>query len=123
MQVERKMKVAYFLLFTLVFLVLVSNVYADDGVNLTDLPQQLATQLGIPLFAAQLLTTAIILSLPLLPALRFTRGKTNQFFVMILLGFVTLGFCVAMTWLPVWMFVIISLVVALLFSDRLTSRF
>lgn len=117
------MKVAYFLLFTLVFLVLVSNVYADDGVNLTDLPQQLATQLGIPLFAAQLLTTAIILSLPLLPALRFTRGKTNQFFVMILLGFVTLGFCVAMTWLPVWMFVIISLVVALLFSDRLTSRF
>lgn len=107
------------LLFT-VFLVamLVPNVYAapDDTVNLQDLPTYLAEKLSIPTFAGQLLACSIFLMMFLLPIAWFAR---RNMMLTLLVGFILLGFFIAVGWLPYWFLLIISLLVAGLWSAKM----
>jgi len=89
-------------------------VHADGEVDLTQLPQALADALTIPLFAGQILTSAIFLALFLFPTLMLTRNMIAP----LLMGMIVLGFCTAMTWLPFWFLLIICLLVALLFGGK-----
>jgi len=116
------MKYCYFLLFTLVFLALIPTVYADDPVNLSDLPQQLATQLTIPLFAGQILASSIILALFLLPTV-FACSKFGKdvIFPSLFMGFLSLSFCIAVGWLPTWILLITVLIVVALLSGQLRN--
>lgn len=116
------MKLFSFLLFTLVFLALIPIVYADDPVNLSDFPQQLATQLTIPLFAGQILASSIILGLFLLPTVfACSKFERDVIFPSLFMGFLSLSFCIAVGWLPTWLLLIVVLIVVALLSGNLRS--
>lgn len=93
----------------------------SEGVNLTEFPQGLATQLGIDLFPAQILASIIFLSLVMLPVLLFTKGKNMA--ATIIFGLGSLGFCVALGWCPIWIFTIITLTLAFLFGKNIIGVF
>lgn len=105
-------------------LMLIPCVYADndEAVSLTDLPAKLSEFLTIPLFPAKLLTSSIILALFVIPT-TFACSKFNKDVVIpdLLVGFLALSFCISMGWLPVWIFVIIVLIVAVFFARKLTE--
>lgn len=92
-------------------------VSAQEDVNLAELPSQLAARLTIPLFAAQILTTAIFLAIFLFPTLLLTRNLM----VHLVMGIVVLGFCIAMTWLPWWLLFVLCMLIALLFSGSVRN--
>lgn len=102
---------------------LIPLVYAEGEVNILNIPEYFADKLGIPLFAGQLLTSTIFLFTFLLPIALISRKKNVSPFAELIVGFGIMSFCVALGWMPVWIFVIISLMVALFFSDAITSRF
>jgi len=111
-----------FLLFALAFLVLVPNVYAadEDAVNLSEFPDQLVIALTIPLFAAQILASSIVLSLFLLPTV-FACSQFNKDVAIpsVFVGFLALSFCIAVTWLPYWILIIVAILVALMFGNSI----
>jgi len=109
------MKTKFLLTSLILLLIFVIPVYASEDVNLSDLPQQLSEKLTIPLFAAQLLTTAIFLTLFLFPAFILTKNILAH----IMIGFIIMGFCIAMEWLPYWFLIIIAMIVALMFSGKM----
>lgn len=95
------------------FASLVSRAYASDGeVNLSDFPQKLADALSIPLFAGQLLATGIILALFLLPTLLLTKNVMAH----LMMGFISLAVCLALGWIPYWLFILIAVGEALFFA-------
>ena len=85
------------------------------GVDLSTFAQALATALSIDLFPAQILCTTIIMVLALGPTLLLTRNKMAHLMV----GFLVLSFCVAMAWLPVWIFVVTVLLIAFMFGSTI----
>ena len=89
-----------------------------QGVDLSTFPQELATFLNIGLFPAQLLTSTIVLSFFIFPTLLLTRAR-NQTISVLLVGFSTMGFLIAVGWLPVWIFVIIALFTAILYAGKI----
>lgn len=88
-------------------------------VSLTAFPQYLASQMGISLFASQLLVTSIFVMLFLGPLLILTRNKMAH----LIMGFSIISFCVAMAWFPLWSFVLICIMIALFFSRSIIGRF
>lgn len=93
----------------------------SETVDLTGFPQALANQLGISLFAGQMLASLIFLVLVMLPVLFFTRGK--NIFATLIVGMSSLGFCVALGWFPAWSLVMIVFITVLLFSTRILGIF
>lgn len=87
-----------------------------DTVNLQNFPQQLATALGIPLLAGQILAGLIIMSLFLVPTLFFTKGKNMLLALVIAYG--GLGFATAMSWFPAWMFILLIIMTAALIAGK-----
>ena len=112
----------FFLTFSILILALtIQTVYADaDDVNVLDFPKQLSERLTIPLFAAQILASLIIMSFFLLPTLLLTRGQSV--FAPLVIGIGSVGFCVAIGWFPVWLFVLICMLIALMYAFK-TERF
>jgi len=99
---------------------LISGVYADDkNVNFAELPNQLAERLNISLFAAQILISSIILGIGLFPTLILTRGRNPL--AALLIGMCLLSFCIALGWFPVWIFVLICFLIAVLFAKQITK--
>lgn len=88
------------------------------GVDLSTFPQELATFLNIPVFASQLLTSTIILCFTLFPTLMLTRAR-NQTISVLLVGLTTMGFLIAVGWLPVWIFAIVCLFAGLLYAGKI----
>jgi len=119
-------KLSWLLLVLFVFTALTSLVYAsdEDVVNLPDFPQKLCDALGMPtnLFAGQLLASSIVLALFLLPTV-FACSKFNKDVVIpsLFVGVMSLSFCIALEWLPVWIFVLVTFLIALMFSDKITG--
>ncbi len=93
------------------------------GVDLTDFPQGLADQLGIDLFAGQILAACIMLALLLFPTLFLTKKFNFPTITALIMGMLGLGFCVAVGWLPIWLFTVICMVIALMFSKQVIGIF
>lgn len=104
----------FFLLLAFAFL-LVAPVRAEGDVSLTDFPTKLAEQLGIDVFAGKILASVIILLLFLLPCFLLTRSQPAHLIV----GMAGLGFCIAMGWLPIYIFAIIGLLIAFGFTKMI----
>lgn len=122
-----KLKFTWVLLVLACLLLFVSPVFAasSDTVNLANFPQQLATALGVSLFVGQLLASTIILCLVLFPTMMIAGyfGRSGSVFPAILIvGLSMMGVCVALTWLPVWLFAIVALLTGLLFADKITHK-
>lgn len=98
---------------------------SSDVVNLAMFPNQLALNLGVSLFVGQLLASTILLCLFLFPTMMIAGyfGRSGSVFPAILIvGLSIMGVCVALTWLPVWVFAIVALLIGLLFADKITKK-
>jgi len=116
----KKTKLPLFLLVLFSSALIIPTVYADEGnFDLTAVPQALADRLNISLFSSELLVSLIFCVMFLFPALLLTRNILAH----VIVGVAVLSFCVALTWFPVWIFVIVCLMIALFFSDKITGIF
>lgn len=83
-------------------------------------PNWLADALGIPLLAGQLLASACVLACILLP---FAFYERRSFWATIIIGLVVFAFLVALGWLPTWLMLLLTLLVAGLFAFRFSNWF
>jgi hypothetical protein len=84
-----------------------------------DLDDQVAAALGISTFGAGLIIAAILVFMFLLPLGYLYSGKNkNPMLPCVIVGNALLGFCVYMTWFPVWLFAIEIALTAALWSLR-----
>lgn len=115
------MKLIYGIVTITLIFVLISTVYAadDDTVELDELDDYLSEKLGISLFPAQLLTTAIMLGLFVFPTLLLTKGHNEQMIAALGMTLVVLGFCIVIGWLDYWFLIIVVMIVALMFSGKM----
>jgi len=77
--------------------------------DFSKIPEDLADALGISLLAGQLLMSAIILFMFLLPMAIWSDKDT---LASVIVGLVLLAFLTAVQWLPYWIMLVISLVIA-----------
>jgi hypothetical protein len=76
-------------------------------------PEGLANQLSLTDFTAGILLSAIFIIIFVLPmALWERRGVFGKLIV----GVITLGFCVAVNWLPTYFLLVIGLLVAIMLA-------
>ena len=109
----------YILSLPLFFLVLtlITPVYADDepDINLVNLPEQLGDAWGISSFAAGLFMSTVLLFAFLLPLVVWR--KTGL--ITLIVGFSIMGFCIAIGWLPYWIMLLISLLIASMYASKI----
>jgi len=105
------------------FFSFVSSVYAETEVNLLTLHEALGERLGVGTFAGGLIASSILLMMTILPIALINRSRKGGGgpIAELFMGMVILGVCVAITWFPVWIFVLLCFLVALLFSDKITE--
>ena len=115
----------WLILIPIFFLMLISPVYAESEINLLTLHEALGERLGVGTFAGGLIASSILLMMGILPVALINRrrngggGPIAEIFV----GMVLLGVCVAITWFPIWIFVLLCFLIALMFSDELKGTF
>jgi len=100
---------------------LISPVYAETEVNLLTLHEALGERLGVGTFAGGLIASAILLMMTILPVALINRSRKGGGGPMaeLFIGLTILGVCVAITWFPVWIFVLLCFLTAIMFSDKL----
>jgi len=96
---------------------MVNRAYAQDEIDLSTFPQGLADTLNISLFAGQLLASVIMMLIFMLPVVVYTKTLLPPLFV----GLLTLGFCIALGYLPVWFLLIISMLIAVLWGSKISG--
>jgi len=101
---------------------LISIAHAEADIDISAIPQALADKMGIPLFATQLLCSGILLFIFIMPITLLSRKRGTSPIAELLLGFVILGVCLALGWLPYWILLILGLLVALLYADKITGK-
>lgn len=112
---------ALFPLFLVCFAVLslVSPVYGASPIPFPDLPDALANQTGISVFACQILFTVIVELMFLLPLNATKRG--SAFLPNIILGLGTMVFTVAIGWCPYWVLLLVCLVIAVFWGMKVSK--
>ncbi len=117
-----------FLVFSLVFCILffvslkVQPVKAEtDSYNLTDLPNGVADYFGIDVFSAEILVSALfLLFTTMLCGVAFYKSQNSAvLYAVLVVDFVSMGFLVALGWLPYWIFLMVCLLVAILLAMQL----
>lgn len=108
--------------FLILLVLIIPFVYAEEEPNLDimGLPQELANRLGMPdnVFAAGiLLSTLVLVSIALTLALL----KAGSLLILIVC-FTSSGFLVAIGWLPVFLFFIALLLIAVLFGPKIVGK-
>jgi hypothetical protein len=78
--------------------------------NLTTVPSQVGTQLGVGAFIGGLLCSLVVLMLILVPIMIMTKGK--QFTLYLILTLVTLAPLTALGWFNLWVMILIVLAIA-----------
>jgi len=111
-------------LFTLAFLfsISISPVLAETDYSIYDLnalPTQVAAHLMINVFTAGLICSAVLFIICLLPMTIVTRSKRSSWIPELCLSLILLGFCVAMTWLPIFFIIAPCIIIALMFSGKM----
>jgi len=106
---------------SIVFLLsfLISIAHAEADVDISAIPQNLADKMGIPLFATQLLCSGILLLIFVLPTALIGRKKSGSPIAELFVGFITLSVCIALGWLPVWLFLMLCLLVGVMFAGKM----
>lgn len=88
----------------------------NQTIYLEEIPSLLATALDVDLVAAQLLLSAIVLLIFLMPMLLIKRGR--GFLAEMFVGLVVVCFLMGIQWLPYWVGLIICLLVAVMLSGK-----
>jgi len=92
-------------------------------VDVSQFPNNLAYALNIPLFAGQLLASVILMSFFLFPTMMLTHGKTRQEIPITFIGVGTLSVCIALGWTPYFVMLLIIMMVAFAYADKIRSLF
>ena len=105
-------------LFSLLFFIFLSlsiypvNAQQDPDVNVLNIPQQLSQHLGISVFASQIiLSAAVLLAIALPLGIAKVKGILN-----LVVLFVFMSVLVTIGWLPYWLMILVSLLVAVLYA-------
>ena len=88
-------------------------------VDLSTFPSSLATQLGISLFAGQLLASGIMIALFMFPTLFLSKKLRLTDAIPLITLFMSMGICVALAWFPVWCLGISVFILALLLAWKM----
>ena len=117
------MKARILALIPLFFLMFIMPVYAETEINLLTLHEALGERLGVGTFAGGLIASVIFLMMTVFPVAMINRSRKGGggFMAELIVGMAVLGVCVAVTWFPVWIFVLLAFMIALLFSGKLTE--
>jgi hypothetical protein len=111
-------KLLIFLFAFLISIFLLNVAYGiedDDVVDISKLPNKIAEALHAPLFAGQILASAIPFGLICFPAFLLTKNTIAHISAIIL----SLSFSIAIGWLPVWIFLILCLLIGLMFAGQM----
>ena len=98
------------------------SVYAiedDDVVDISKLPNKLAEALNAPLFAGQILASAIPFCLICFPTFLLTKNSIAHISAIIL----SLSLTIALGWTPYWILLILGLIVAYLYANQMKGVF
>lgn len=101
-------------------LMLIQVVYAQteqnqNQINILDIPKRLSEAFGISEYAGKLLASACFTFIFMLPIMIWARN----IYVMLIVGLICMGFCVAIGWLDVWFILIVCLLIAGLWSGKM----
>jgi len=99
----------------ILFISSVQAIEDDDVVDISKLPNKLAEAFNAPLFAGQILASAIPFGLICFPTFLLTKSPLAHVSAIIL----CLGFTIAIGWLPVWLFLILCLLIGLMFAGQM----
>lgn len=97
---------------------LVDTVFAAPF-NVTAVPEQVGTQLGVGSFVGGLLVSLVILMLVLLPTMIMTKGKNYTLYLVLTL--VTLAPLTAIGWFSLWVMIIIVLAIAVGLGQKIAD--
>ena len=114
-----------YLFFLFLAMFIIKPVVADGEnytrINITDIPYRVADSLNVDLFAGQLICSCVFVMILLLPITMIARSKHASWIPEVAITLITLGICIGIGWLPVWFLLILALLVALMFSDKITG--
>lgn len=108
----------FFLVLTFIFSSLIIPVYAPDDTNtvdLTNFPLRLSEAFNISVFAGGLVASMIVMMAFILPVAIWSKNLTNGIFV----GFLCLGFSIAVGWLDIFFILVPALIVAILYAGKM----
>jgi len=88
---------------------------ASENFNVQDLPKLVAERLVISEFAAGILCSVVFVALWVLPVLLFSRKSIPG----VVTGVLSMCFCVAVGWMPVWVLLLVSLTISAMFSGKI----
>lgn len=89
--------------------------------DLTEIPASLAELTGTDVFTAGILASAIGIALILFPVMYLFRSK-GQFLAALIVGLPISGVFVALGWLPIWIYIILILLVAIMYASSFTQK-
>lgn len=84
---------------------------------MTESPTYLASALGIPVFAGEILATTILTMIFIFPIV-VVKGRKG-WLAELLVGFLVLSIAIAIGWLPYWFLFIEAMLIAVLFSGTM----
>jgi len=99
----------------ILFISSVQAIEDDDVVDISKLPNKLAEALNAPLFAGQILASAIPFCIICFPTFLLTKNSMAHVSAVI----IVLGFDVAIGWLPVWLLLVLSVLIGLMFAGQM----
>lgn len=103
------------LLLTLPPFFLINSAHADADFNLMDIPIYLGEKFGVSTFIGGLIASLILQLIVLLPVGMLIKGKHTPI-VITMIGMTLMGVTVALGWFPVYIFAVLTLVIALIFG-------
>lgn len=106
-------------LFFLFFTVLVAPVHAARSFDIMEVPTLIDEQFGCGEFVGGLIASVVLLSLIMMPLMYLTKGKAYGIYI--IFGLSLLGVLVGLGWLPVWLYIIIILALAIGFGRKLAD--
>jgi len=98
---------------------LVYGLEDEDVVDISKLPNKLAEALNAPLFAGQILASAIPFCLICFPAFLLTDRDIAHISAII----ISLSIALALGWLPYWILLLLALIIAFLYANQIKGVF
>jgi len=93
----------------------------SSDIEITQIPAQLAERLGVDVFTASLILSAVIMLFTVcIVAFVIKKGSALTYGVLIT-EFITMGALIALGWLPYWILLITCLLVAIMFADSMRN--
>jgi len=91
----------------------------DEVVDISQLPARLAEALNAPLFAGQILASAIPFCLICFPTFLLTKSNIAHISAIIL----CLSLTIALGWMPYWILLILAFIIAFLYANQIKGVF